>query len=104
MAAFRVGPEDAQLLEHQFEPTFSATDLMNVPNRTAYVRMLANGTPTQPFSISTMAPREIQHERVQTLMSQSYERYGRPRAEIEAEIQQRYQKPVPGVPPAPPVQ
>lgn len=102
MAAFRVGPEDAQFLEQQFSPTFSASDLMQIPNRTAFMRMLANGAPVTPFSLSTLAPQEIDPTRVTALTEKSYERYGRSREEIEAEIQARYQKPVPGVPPAPP--
>lgn len=101
MAAFRVGPEDAQFLEQQFNPPFTASDLMQIPNRVAYMRMLANGTPAQPFSMATLPPQEIDPARVAALISDSYERYGKPREEIEAEIQARYQKPVPGVPPAP---
>jgi tRNA isopentenyl-2-thiomethyl-A-37 hydroxylase MiaE len=92
IAAFRVGPEDAEFLEHQFKPTFDSSDLMNVPNRVAYVRALANGTPTRPFSMQTIAPIHIDLARVQTLITQSYQKYGRPRFEIEAEIEARYQK------------
>lgn len=96
LAAFRVGPEDSQFLEHQFKPSFSASDLMNVPNRTAYLRMLANGVPTRPFSVHTMAPAKTDHDRVAALIAQSDARHGRPREEIEAEIHARYQKePVP---------
>jgi hypothetical protein len=101
IAAFRVGPEDAQFLEQQFSPTFNANDLMQIPNRNAYMRMLANGTPTQPFSMATLPPKPVEPARVAHMIEQSYARYGRAREEIEAEIQARYQKPVPGVPPAP---
>ena len=79
MAAFRVGPEDAQFLESQFAPIFDAKDLMNVPNRNAFLRILANGTPTPPFSIATMAPAEVDLEKVQRLIKQSYQRHGRDR-------------------------
>ncbi len=92
MAAFRVGPEDAQFLEHQYHPTFTAADLMNVPNQTAYMRILASGIPTKPFSLSTFAPPVTDPTRVQALIAQSNSRYGRPRDEIEAEIHKRYQK------------
>jgi hypothetical protein len=92
MAVFRVGPDDAQFLEHQFKPTFDSNDLMNVPNRVAYVRALANGTPTRPFSMNTSAPREVNLEHVRALIEHSYARHGRPREEIEAEIMERYKK------------
>lgn len=101
LAAFRTGPEDAQFLEQQFSPTIEAGDLMNIPNYNAFVRMLSNGTPTQPFSISTIAPQETDLSKVARLIEESSQRYGKPREEIEAEIQERYKKPVPGVPPAP---
>ncbi len=101
MAAFRVGPEDAQFLSQQFSPAFSTADLMNVPNQNALLRVLANGTPTPPFSIATMAPAEVDLDRVARLVEQSYARYGRSREEIEEEIRVRYQKPAPPVPPAP---
>lgn len=103
IATFRVGNDDAQFLEQQFAPTFTASDLMNVPNYHAYVRVLANGTPTVPFSIETLPPAETDHAHVSAMIKQSYARYGRPRAEIEEEIRVRYQKAAPPVPPAPPV-
>ncbi len=95
LAAFRVGSEDAQFLEHQFGPTFDSNDLMNIPNWNAYLKVLANGTPTKPFSVRTMPPQEVDHTRVARLIEQSYQQYGRPREEVEAEIAQRYQKPTP---------
>jgi len=38
---------------------------------------------------------------VAMLIEQSYLKYGKPREETEADIQQRYKKPTPPVPPAP---
>lgn len=101
MAAFRVGNDDAEVLESQFAPVFTASDLMNVPNWNAFLRVLANGTPTVPFSLATISPPETDHARVAALIELSYLRYGRPRAEVEEEIRVRYQKPAPPVPPAP---
>ena len=92
IAAFRVGPEDAEFLSQQFAPAFSAHDLMNIENHNAYVRVLANGTPTKPFNIHTLAPRSVDVPAVQERIKRLYERYGRPRAEVEAEISARYQR------------
>ena len=102
MAAFRVGPEDGQFLEQQFGPTFVANDLMNIPNFNAYMRVLANGVPTAPFSVAAPAPITPDPALAAFLKQQSSMRYGRPRAEIEQEIMLRYQKPVLPVPPMPP--
>ncbi len=100
-AVFRVGNEDAQVLESQFSPVFSAADIMNIPNRNAVMRVLANGTPVQPFSVATMPPPESDLSRAKQMIVNSYARYGRSRAEVEEEIRVQYQKPVPPVPPPP---
>jgi Helicase HerA, central domain/TraM recognition site of TraD and TraG len=99
MAAFRVGSEDAQFLEAQFTPTFQASDLMQVPNWNAMIKMLANGTPTKPFSIATAAPFKADSSRISELKTMSAKRYGRPRAEVEAEIAIRYAKEPISLPP-----
>lgn len=90
MAAFRVGPDDAAFLEKQFAPTFSANDLMNIENFNAYVRILANGVPTPPFSIHMVKPPETDHEYAAQLQEYAMSRYGIPRAEVEALINARY--------------
>lgn len=91
MAVFRVGTDDAEFLASQFDPVFTATDLVNVENRNAYVRLLSNGSPTQPFSIHTMKPHPTDFEYATQIMEYSALRYGRARDTIEAEIQARYQ-------------
>ncbi len=101
MSVFRVGPEDAQFLEHQLGPTFMANDIMNIPNFQAYARVLADGVPTPPFSFSPPAPPEVDPTRVPMMIEQSLARYAHNRTEIEAEIQLRYQKPVPQRAPMP---
>lgn len=92
MAAFRVGSEDAKFLEQQFSPVFEAKDLMNVPNYNALVRVLANGVPTKPFSIATLPPIKSDLTRLAEIIDISIKRFGRPRAEVEAEISARYMK------------
>ena len=94
VAAFRVGTEDADFLEKQFAPVFEARDLMNIPNYHAYLRVLANNSPTKPFSIKTSPPPETNSANVKEMLTQSFARYARPRVEVEAEISKRYQKKV----------
>lgn len=91
MIAYRVGPEDGSFLEHQFEPVLTSHDITNVPNYNGYARLLANGTPTRPFSLAAMPPPEIDLSKTKRIIEQSLAKYGRPRAEVEEEIQQRYQ-------------
>ncbi len=86
ICAFRVGATDAEFLEKQFAPTFKQHDLMNIDNRNAYIRLLVHGRPATPFNIETLpfeAGNMLHIDRIRQL---SYLQYGRPRAEIEAEL------------------
>ncbi|HVY83560.1 MAG TPA: type IV secretion system DNA-binding domain-containing protein [Caulobacterales bacterium] len=56
--SFRVGPEDAHVLARQFAPAFQPLDLMNLPNRHFYIRLMIDGAPSKPFSAVTMTPEE----------------------------------------------
>jgi len=56
MCAFRVGPEDADFLEKQFEPVFTASDLINVSNYSGFAKLLINNDTTKPFNIKTYPP------------------------------------------------
>jgi hypothetical protein len=55
---FRVGVEDASLLGREFAPTFGPQDLMNLPNRSFYVRLMIDGAPSRPFSAELLPQRE----------------------------------------------
>jgi hypothetical protein len=90
IAAFRVGAEDAEVLEKQFAPAFHARDIMNVENRHAYVKLLVHGRPTRAFDMETMPPPPGNHGQIDTLRELSYRTFGRDRHEIEAEIAARY--------------
>jgi hypothetical protein len=90
MALFRVGSEDAQYLEKQVMPTFSANDLMNIENRNAYLRIISRGTPTPPFSMRTMDLSKPDLDYARELIEYSLLKFGTPREQIEADIRARY--------------
>lgn len=90
MAAFRVGSEDAEFLVKQFEPVFTASDLMNIENRNAYAKLLSDGSPTTPFSMHTMKPGELDMEYANQMIEFSTLKYGTSREVIDAEIRARY--------------
>ncbi|MEX1026767.1 MAG: TraM recognition domain-containing protein, partial [Candidatus Paceibacterota bacterium] len=92
MCSFRIGSDDAEFLEHQFQPTVSSQDLMNVQNRNAYIRMLVGGEPIKPFSIGTQAPAEGDYERAEKLKQLSYLTYGEDREIVEERVNKRYRK------------
>ena len=54
LISFRLGADDAALLAREFAPTFSAHDLMSLPNRDLYIKLKIDGTPSMPFSATTL--------------------------------------------------
>ena len=92
IAALRVGAEDAQFLESKFKPVFTASDIMKIENRNAYMSMLINGQPTKPFNIATFPPPEGNREAVEMIKELSYLKFGRPREEVEGEIMDKYRQ------------
>lgn len=88
--AMRIGTTDAEFLEKQFAPVFTAHDLENLPNRTGVAAMLVNGTPAQPFTIETRDLPHFDYSRVEELRTLSYERYGRDREAVEDEIRAKF--------------
>jgi len=61
LVAFRVGPEDASLVARQLQPTFEPLDLLNLPNRHFYTRMMIDGTPSKAFSARSISPPNFGH-------------------------------------------
>jgi hypothetical protein len=93
MSVFRVSSEDAQYLEKQFAPVFSAKDLMNIDNHNSYVKMLANGRPVKPFSMETNLPPRGNKILLDKIKELSYLKYGKDRTEVEEAIMEKYKKP-----------
>jgi hypothetical protein len=90
IVAFRVGAEDAEVLQKQFEPVFNSYDLINIDNYNACLKVLIDGQTSRPFSMQTSPFQKgdiVDGEEIAKLSSL---KYGRPRAGIEAELHQRY--------------
>lgn len=101
MAVFRVGAEDAEYLEKQFEPTFSASDIMNIDNMNCYMKMLAEGKPVRPFNIEFTWPPKGSEKVAESLKELSYLKYGQDRVLVEAAIMEKYKKEPLPMPPMP---
>ena len=91
MAVFRVGTEDANVLEQRFKPQFTATDITKLDNYNAYMSMLVDGQPVKSFNLKTLAPEEGNLAIVDNLKELSYVKYGRDREEVENEIMERFE-------------
>jgi len=89
MIAFRVGAQDAEVLEKQFEPTFTAHDLINIDNFNAYVKLLLAGQTATSFNITTFPKPVSDMEQARALEEASAQKYGRDRHQVEEDILQR---------------
>ncbi|RJQ25284.1 hypothetical protein C4565_08585 [Candidatus Parcubacteria bacterium] len=56
MLMFRVGASDAEFLSKEFEPEFTPTDMVNLPNYNIYLKLLVDGYRSRPFSAQTLPP------------------------------------------------
>lgn len=89
IVALRVGPEDAEFLEKQFEPIFTANDLVNVDNYNGFTRMLVNGELSKPFNIKFYPPTRGNQEIANYLKELSRLKYGRDANIVNREIMER---------------
>lgn len=94
ICSFRVGVTDANYLQHEFQPTFSESDLINVDRFNAYMKTIVGGEPVPPFSLDTTKDiskeKALENPRVMELVKElSRLKYGKDVNIIEAEIAQR---------------
>jgi len=54
LIAFRLGLADAEVLEKEFYPEFLATDIVNLPNHSIYLKLMVDGAVAKPFSAETI--------------------------------------------------
>lgn len=88
MIVFRVGAEDAEFLEKEFEPEFTPQDIVNLPNYKVYMKLMIDGITSRPFSAKTLPPLVKANDRsiADEVINMSRELYCRPRDVIEKEI------------------
>ncbi|HRY31239.1 MAG TPA: type IV secretion system DNA-binding domain-containing protein [Candidatus Paceibacterota bacterium] len=92
MAVFRVGSDDAEFLEKQLSPVFTAKDIMNINNFNAYLKMLSAGVPIDAFNIKTEPPQIGSRSQIEPLKQMSYIKYGQDRVVVENQIIEKYRK------------
>jgi len=84
LAVFRVGAEDAEFLEKEFNPEFTAVDLCNLPKYNIYIKLMIDGIASHPFSAETLPPPILtEASNKNKIIKSSQEKYG-----IKSEIVQ----------------
>lgn len=88
MIIFRVGADDADFLEKEFEPEFMAQDLVNLPNYHVYLKLMIDGVTSRPFSASTLPPIKVDLTAnvKDKIIESSRKLFTKPREEVENEI------------------
>ena len=87
IVTFRIGAEDAEALEKEFDPTFLMTDLVNLPAHNIYLKLMIDGLTSSAFSAVTLPKLEAYRTNNRAkIIKVSRERYGKPVAEVEDKI------------------
>lgn len=94
LVSFRVGVTDANYLAHEFQPTFTEADLINVDVYNTYVKTIVHNEPVTPFSMDLTRDmskeKDLANPRVAELIRElSRLKFGKDVRTIEGEIAQR---------------
>ena len=87
MCIFRVGAYDAEILEKEFAPVFTAEDIVGLQKYQMYLKLMIDGVTSNPFSASGLGPiPKPETSYVQEILDSSRALYARPRHETEEEL------------------
>ncbi|HLC75748.1 MAG TPA: type IV secretory system conjugative DNA transfer family protein [Candidatus Peribacterales bacterium] len=81
--AFRVGAEDAGILEQEFTPVFKVRDIINLAVREFYIKMSVQGQTRDTFSAMTMDCESPKQDFVKQIVEHSRETFAKPRKDVE---------------------
>ncbi|TRZ79300.1 hypothetical protein D4R86_06120 [bacterium] len=87
--SFRIGVEDAERIEKQFEPEFVRQDLINLPNFESILKLMINGQISSAFRMKTIPPKEGDVLQITEIKEISKQKYARKKIEVEEEIAKR---------------
>lgn len=90
LMVFRVGEHDAEFFEKIFLPYFSQSDILNLPNYYAYIKILIHGFPSTPFAVKTHKAPEGDSNYGAKVKELSLLKYAKPREEVENLIKEKY--------------
>jgi energy-coupling factor transporter ATP-binding protein EcfA2 len=87
MVTFRVGAFDAEILEKEFAPQFTAEDLVNLGFAQIYLKLMINGVSSMPFSAVTMPPiKEPEISYRNEVVEMSRKQFAMNRANVEQDV------------------
>ncbi|MBI2676397.1 MAG: type IV secretion system DNA-binding domain-containing protein [Candidatus Yanofskybacteria bacterium] len=87
IVTFRIGAEDAEILEKEFAPDFTENDLVNLAKWQIYLKLMIDGVASRAFSANTLPPwprPDISY--AEEILAFSRETYAHPKEEVEKQI------------------
>ena len=87
MISFRVGAFDAEVLEKEFAPQFTAEDMVNLGYTQIYLKLMIDGVSSSPFSANTLPPiAEPEISFKADITEASRAQFAHPRVAVEEDI------------------
>ncbi len=87
MIVFRVGAYDAEVLEKEFAPEFTAEDIVNLGFAQIYLKLMIDGISSHPFSATTLPPiAQLEHTNANKVIEVSRQQFAHDRATVEKNI------------------
>ncbi len=93
MITFRVGAFDAEVLEKEYAPEFTATDLVNLGFAQIYLKLMIDGVTSKPFSATTLSPLPKPEQNMRDrIIENSRKVFARSRVDVENEIREWHEE------------
>lgn len=92
LLSFRIGSMDSELLEKEFMPEFTATDLVNLSQHHFYIKLMIDGIASHPFSAESLPPRplpEIFYDK--EIIENNQRRYGTSKEIVDRKINEEWE-------------
>lgn len=87
MIVFRVGAYDAEVLEKEFAPQFTAEDIVNLGAYQIYLKLMIDGISSAPFSATTLPPiKQPEVSNVKKVIDSSRAQFAKSRSAVEDSI------------------
>ncbi len=86
LISFRVGADDAAILEKEYTPVFKVRDIINLGVQEFYVKMSIDGETRDAFSGKTLSIQYPERDFTQEIIENSRRHFGKPRPQVEKEL------------------
>lgn len=93
MVAFRMGADDARIMQRYFEPKFEEYDLVHMHNRNFVISLTIAGEKAQAFSATSLnlpPIDDMSQKQYQAIVEHSRQKYAKELSQVETYVQEHY--------------